>query len=150
MQYQRTLTSAREYGAAGRLEEWVHTYLLSDGHNKLFSDGLKLAHRYYIGPLEMPLGLFARCCGPEETMKYRTEREGFEKHVCALADAIAGGADLPPLIVCYKAGTFVLSDGNHRWEAFTRLGVRSYPVIVWITEKTDRNEFLERYAEYLP
>ena len=66
--YDRTLTTARAFAAEGRLEEWIHAYLLTDGHNKPFSDGLKLDKRFYIGPLEMPLALFTRCCGPEDTI----------------------------------------------------------------------------------
>ena len=42
MQYRGTLSSAREWAQQGQLEAWVHAYLLSDGHNKPFSDGLKI------------------------------------------------------------------------------------------------------------
>lgn len=58
MQYSCTLTSAKNYAKQGKLEEWIHMYLLSDGHNKDFSDGLKLFDRYYIGPINMPLSFF--------------------------------------------------------------------------------------------
>lgn len=75
MQYSCTLTSAKSYAQQGKLEDWVHMYLMSDGHNKDFSDGLKLFDRYYIGPVKMPLNLFERCCGPEETMKWRVEKK---------------------------------------------------------------------------
>ena len=30
------LKRIQKYAAAGKLEEWVHTYLLSDGHNEEF------------------------------------------------------------------------------------------------------------------
>jgi hypothetical protein len=46
IEYKATLSSAMQYAKAGKIEEWVHTYLLSDGHNKAFSDGLKLFDRY--------------------------------------------------------------------------------------------------------
>ena len=45
LQYECTLTSSLEYGKAGEIEKWIHEYLLSDGQNKEFSDGLKLFDR---------------------------------------------------------------------------------------------------------
>ena len=51
LRYVGSLTSALEYGRTGRIEEWIHEYLLSDGNNKAFSDGLSLQKRYYIGPV---------------------------------------------------------------------------------------------------
>ena len=80
MEYECTLSSAQSFAKNGKLEEWVHTYLLSDGHNKDFSDGLKLFDRYFLGPVKMPLSLLTRCCGPEENMKWRINEEWFEKN----------------------------------------------------------------------
>ncbi len=149
LQYKNSLASARQYAAAGQLEEWVHTYLLSDGHNKAFSDGLKLFERYYLGPVSMPLALFERCCGPEEHMKFRVQEQWFDKHVEELMQVIEDNVDLPPLIVNYVDNHFELNDGNHRHEAYARLGIPAYDVIIWCTEKAAYQEFLSRYAEYL-
>lgn len=155
MQYSCTLSSAKNYSQQGKLEEWVHMYLLSDGHNKDFSDGLKLFDRYYIGPVKMPLSLFERCCGPEETMKWRIEKKWFDQHVSELEQIIKNEKDMPPLIVHYftdennKDGAFELNDGNHRLEAYSRLGINEYSVIVWITEKSEYELFMLKYSEYL-
>lgn len=149
LEYQRTLSSAQNYARHGRLEEWIHAYLLSDGHNKEFSDGLKLFDRFFIGPLKMPLALFCRCCGPEENMKWRVPEDWFERKVGELQQVVAREADMPPLIVNYVDGHFELNDGNHRFEAYKRLGVTEYYVIVWITERNDYEEFLTKYAVYL-
>lgn len=149
LDYKCTLSSAMEYAAAGKLEEWVHIYLLSDGHNKDFSDGLKLFDRFFLGPVKLPLHLFERCCGPEESMKFRVDPDWFEQHVSNLADAISRDKDMPPLIVHYVDGCFELNDGNHRFEACSRLGIEDYYVIVWITEKHEYDEFMEKYSEYL-
>ncbi|MCI8372740.1 MAG: ParB N-terminal domain-containing protein, partial [Lachnospiraceae bacterium] len=108
MEYKSALSSAVGYAANGRLEEWVHTYLRSDGHNQEFSDGLKRFDRYFLGPVNMP-----------------------------------------PLIVHYVDSGFELNDGNHRLEAYKRLGIKEYYVIVWITQKEEYAEFMERYSEYL-
>lgn len=149
MEYRCTLESACEHARAGKLEEWVHIYLLSDGHNKEFSDGLKLVNRYFLGPVNMPLSLFSRCCGPEKDMKYHVDAVWFEQHVKQLMEVIQSGADIPPLIVHYADGNFELNDGNHRHEAYTRLNISEYPVIIWITEEIELAEFREKFGQYL-
>lgn len=149
LDYRCALSSAMAYAAEGKLEEWVHAYLLSDGHNREFSDGLKLFDRYFLGPVRMPLTLFERCCGPEEEMRFRVDGEWFERRVSELMEVIRREKDMPPLIVHYVDGGFELNDGNHRFEAYSRLGIESYYVIVWITEKAEYDEFRQKYAEYL-
>ena len=147
--YKATLSSAVQYAEAGKLEEWVHSYLLSDGHNKEFSDGLKLFDRYFLGPVKMPLSLFPRCCGPEETMRFKIPEAWFEKHVAHLEEVMKTAEDMPPFIVHYVEHGFELNDGNHRSEACKRLGITEYPVIVWITEKSEYEEFMQKYGRYL-
>ena len=149
LEYQCTLSSARAFAEAGRLEEWVHAYLLSDGDNKAFSDGLKLFDRSFIGPVRMPLNLFTRCYGPEEGMKFRAHPAWFEEGVGRLMEVIRQEEDMPPLIVHYVDGGFELNDGNKRHEAYKRLGIPEGEVIVWITEKWEYDEFVEKYGAYL-
>ena len=43
MDYACTLTNTRQAAAQGELEQWIHTYLLTDGNNKALSDGLQAA-----------------------------------------------------------------------------------------------------------
>lgn len=93
----------------------------------------------------MPLSLFSRCCGPENYIKYQVNAEWFEKRVQALKKTLQSNDDMPPLIVYYVDHNFELCDGNHRFEALTRLGVKEYPVIVWITNKKDYKEFTKKY-----
>ncbi|MBQ2668334.1 MAG: ParB-like nuclease domain-containing protein [Clostridia bacterium] len=155
MEYQGTGTNARHCAQNGKLEDWVHAYLLSDGDNKPFSDGLRLFDRFYLGPMQMPIDLFERISGPEETMPYRIHPGWWEECVALLQETIQKNADLPPLIVHYyipdgkTEGVFELNDGNHRWEAFKRLGVQTADVIVWITEPHEYEQFRERYGQYL-
>lgn len=56
---------------------------------------------------------------------------------------------MPPLIAHYVEHDFELNDGNHRLEACSRLGIKEYPVILWITEEEEYKEFREKYPEYL-
>lgn len=155
LDYQCSLSSAQEFAKQNKLEEWVHAYLLSDGKNKEFSDGLKLFDRYFLGPVKMPLSFFTRCCGPEEHMKYRVNGRWFEKHVSELEEVIQREKDMPPLIVHYlitdenTEGEFELNDGNHRFEAYKRLGIEEWYVIVWITEKYEYDLFRKKFSKYL-
>lgn len=147
--YKCSLSSAKEFAETGKLEDWVHSFLLSDGHNNAFSDGLKQFDRYYLGPFTMPLSLFSRCCGPEENIKYQVNAEWFEKRVQSLKKTLQSNDDMPPLIVHFVNHGFELCDGNHRFEALIQLGVKEYPVIVWLTEKDEYEEFTEQYRQYL-
>jgi hypothetical protein len=149
MEYSSTLSSAQDYAKNGKLEDWVHSYLLSDANNKEFSDGLKLLDRLFLGPIKMPLSLFSRCCGPEENMKWKVNAESFEKKVTNLVNVIKIEKNMPPLIVHFTDDKFELNDGNHRFEAYFRLGIKEIYVIIWITEKNEYELFLSKYSEYL-
>ncbi|MBR3874217.1 MAG: ParB-like nuclease domain-containing protein [Clostridia bacterium] len=156
MEHHGTLSSAQEWARQGKLEDWVHAYLLSDGDNKPFSDGLKIVDRIFIGPIKMPLTFFKRCTGPvEEKLQYRVDPETWEKHVQQLMNAILQDADIPPLVVHFMipygqtTGIFELSDGNHRWEAYNRLGIEQAHVIVWITDEYEFEQFMERFGNYV-
>lgn len=82
-------------------------------------------------------------------MKWRVNAAGFEQKVNQLEEVMKNEDDLPPLIVNYVDGRFDLSDGNHRYEAATRLGIKEKYVIIWITDKQDYDLFQTKYAEYL-
>lgn len=147
--YNQSLTTAQAFANVGRIEEWIHIYLCSDGHNKAFSDGLKLDKRFFLGPLRMPLNMFKRCCGPEETMKWQVDAVSFDRHVTTLTKAILAHTNLPPLIIQYTSDGFTLTDGNHRWEAYNRLGITEAAVIIWGTGQSDEEAFRKFYNKYL-
>lgn len=156
MNYHCTLSSAQEWARNGKLEDWVHAFLLSDGHNKPFSDGLKLEPRIFLGPLRMPMHLMKRCCGPEKGLPFPVPQDAWDRHVAKLTQAILNDPDMPPLIVHYTCeegkDIFTVNDGNTRYEAYTRLGRNEANVILWITDMPERQDdygcFAERYPEY--
>lgn len=156
LDYNCSLSCARSYAKEGKLEEWVHAYLLSDGDNEPFSHGLKLYDRYFLGPAPMPLSLFHRCCGPEENMKWRVHPVHFENKVQQMMETAQKDKEMPPLIIHYlfseKDGQpeFELNEGNDRFEAYQRLGLEETPVIVWITEKEEYQDFMDKYGRYFP
>jgi hypothetical protein len=131
------------------LEEWIHTYLLFDRYNKAFSDGLRLFYRFYIGPIVMPLSLFERCSGPEDSMKWQVNPLSFEDSVSDWIERIEGGEDIPPLIINYADGKFEINCNNPLFEAMKRLKAKEYYIIIWITEKVDNDIFLKEYSMYL-
>lgn len=67
-----------------------------------------------------------------------------------LMEVIKREKDMPPLIVHFLVENgkdyFELNDGNHRLEAYQRLGIEEYYVIVWITEKYEYELFMEKYS----
>jgi hypothetical protein len=149
MNHSYTSMSAIEYSKLGKLDEWVHSFLRGEGNNIPFSTGLKLENRYFIGPVRMPLDIFQRCCGPEDNMKHQIDRNGFEYRVDAMGTRLQNGWDMPPLIINYANGRFELNDGNHRYEALIRSGVKEYHVIVWITGQNDYEQFISGYGDYI-
>lgn len=74
-------------------------------------------------------------------MRYHISTEWFEKHVAELKDILTQQKDMPPLIVHYVDSGFELNDRNHRREAYSRLGIKEYYVIVRVTEKEEREDF---------
>lgn len=142
------LQGAQRFSSIGKLEEWVHEFLVGEGNNIEFSKGLKLNYRQYYGPVKMKLDLFERCCGPEETMMYRVAEEPFEENIRMMVKDIEAGWDIPPLIVNYVDKKFVINDGNHRFEALKRTGVNEYYIVLWTTEASEMDDFLESFSKY--
>ena len=51
-------------------------------------------------------------------------------------------------LVPLNAG-FELNDGNHRHKVYENLGIEKAWVIIWITEEAERDDFMEKYGEYV-
>jgi len=149
LKYSATLSSAKAYGEAGKMDAWIHLYLNEEGRNIPFSDGLKLFARYYFSPALFPVSLFKRCAGPEPEMKYRIDRDWWEQRVAGLEKSIQDDPDMPPLMVHYVDGEFELNDGNHRHKAYENLGIENAWVIIWITGKEELDDFMEKYGGYV-
>ena len=90
-----------------------------------------------------------RCSGPEPEMKYRIGKDWWDHRIRELEKAIPENDDLPPLIVHYVDGEFELNDGNHRHKAYENLGIEKAWVIIWITEKEELDDFMEKYGDYV-
>ena len=148
LKYSATLSSAKAYAAAGKMDAWIHLYLNEDGRNIPFSAGLKLFDRYYFSLALFPLRLFHRCAGPEAEMKYKIDKDWWPIHVAALEDSITKDPDMPPLIAHYVEHGFEMNDGNTRLQAYRNLDVKEAYFIIWITEQDEYEEFMPRYGNY--
>jgi len=124
----------------GQLENWVDSFLRGEGKNIPFADGLKKQKRYWHGPVQFPLEKLSRCCGPEEEMKYKVSKEHWERKTDAMADYINAGAEFPPLIAEYKNETFTISDGNHRFGTYEKMGLKKHWVIFWCSSEEEFEE----------
>lgn len=134
--------SALAYARDGRIEEWVHDFLLAQGNNPALSEGLKKQKRYWYGPAEITLNKLQRTAGPEPEMPYRSQsEESWKQKIGGIKDHFQKGGSLPPLIAEYNDGQLVLRDGNHRQGALSQHGEDSYWTIVWFNSEEDEEEF---------
>ena len=86
---------------------------------------------------------------PEPEMKYGIDKDWWEYRIAELEKSIKADDDMPPLIVHFVDGGFELNDGNHRHKAYENLGIEKAWVIVWITEEAERDDFMDKYGEYV-
>jgi hypothetical protein len=131
------VVAAMRASSAGVLEEWVHDYLCGPGRNPKFSRGLRLESRCWRGPLSVPLGSLRRSCGPEADMPFREPPDTWERAVTHLAALSAPLEAFPPLLVRYGQGDLIVSDGNHRHEAFARRGFATCWIVIWYPNQTE-------------
>jgi hypothetical protein len=131
------LETAINAGKNDDIEQWVHTYLCSQGNNKPFSDGLYKAERFWRGPLLVPMSLLERTCGPEPHLPYRVSLEHWQLRISEYAGTFHTLSDFPPLIVNWHQNKWLISDGNHRYGAFSQLGLKTCWIIIWYANLTD-------------
>jgi hypothetical protein len=125
-EYTFNLESALESYKKGLLFDWTQEYLCGEGNNSELAGYLVKGEPETVILIEFPLHRLKRVVGPEEGMSYPEPAEVFEKRVEKLVEIIKEGKKLPPLIVTDFGKPLGLSDGNHTYEAFTRLGYTNY------------------------
>lgn len=123
--------TAQEHARAGRLEEWVHAFLADDGWNEKLLNGLRSRPHWWRGPVEADLGELIRICGPEAEMSYRPHPVLWEIKIRMLQDGLRDPLRVPPLIVEYRYGKRIISDGAHRHEAMRRRGWAKCWIVIW-------------------
>lgn len=126
--------------SGGELEEWVNNFLCGEGENKVLAEGLRKQKRHWIGFVEISLDMLDRCCGWESYMEYKEPLKKWNERVNLCIDFIESGGKLSPFIVFYTKGLFSIRDGNHRYEAYKRLGFKKYWVAIWCNSIGDKIE----------
>jgi hypothetical protein len=83
---------------------------------------LRECRQWWIGPVNVPVGLLRRIVGPESGMPFPRDDRDWVPRLDGIAESIRAGWDAPPIIVGYEAGDLVVNDGNHRYAAQQRMG----------------------------
>ena len=132
--------SAQNWGRDGKIEEWVHKYLLNGKggrSNPEFSEGLKREKRWWNGPIEFSLTDLSPAVGTESGMEFVVDKDKWYARISKLANSFSSPLSLPPLIVEYRNGELSVRDGNTRHGAMSLLGWTSCWVIIWYNSESD-------------
>ena len=132
--------SAVKWAEEGKVEEWVHKYLLSGlggKSNPEFSAGLKREKRWWNGPILLNLNDLSPAVGTEPGMENVVDKDHWDAWTSNLAESLSNPGSLPPLIVEYRAGELSIRDGNTRYGAMRLLGWTTCWVIIWYNSESD-------------
>jgi hypothetical protein len=133
--------SVQRYAREGKLEEWVHRYLLTgDWANPGLSKGLKLQKRWWNGPIEVNLADLSRAVGPELGIEYQVENDYWVDRISNLAKSMTNPLSIPPPLVEYRNGALSIRDGNTRQGAMSLLGWPKCWVIIWYNTESDYHQ----------
>lgn len=138
--------SAKKWAAAGKIEQWVHKYLLSGcggKSNSEFSEGLKREKRCWIGPIEVSLNDLSPAVGTESNMEFVVAEDYWVARTSMLAKSFSNPLSLPPLIVEYRGGELSVRDGNTRYGAMKLLCWPTCWVIIWYNSESDYHQHNE-------
>ena len=138
--------SAHKWARDGKVEAWVHKYLLSGKggrSNPEFSEGLKREKRWWNGPVELYLDELSPAVGTHPGMEFVVDKEDWYAWTSRLAKSFSHPTSLPPLITEYRAGELSIRDGNTRYGAMRLLGWMKCWVIIWYNSERDYHQHRE-------
>jgi hypothetical protein len=141
-----TPEAARAAARRDELGEWVARFLASPGSdNAELAELLAETPRWWLGPVQVPLGQLNRLAGPPGAPVLETMAEDeWRDDVDELAADIENDHEPPPVIVTHDDGRLVLEDGNHRVEALRRAGVDEAWAVIGFDTPAARDLFLAR------
>jgi hypothetical protein len=138
--------SAQKWANEGKVEDWVHKYLLSGRGGNTdpeFSEGLQRVKRWWNGPVELSLSDLSPAVGTERGMEYIVDKDKWYTLTSRLANSFSNPASLPPVIAEYRAGELSIRDGNTRYGAMKLLGWTTCWVIIWYNSESDYRQHSE-------
>ena len=137
-----SIKEAKEYSNRNELGRWLQSFLRDDSYNHAspnisLADGLLLEERFYIGPLLIDLNRI-NTIRIEKDIKNENDRLFYQQKENEIIKNY-NNYNMPPLIVEYKNNRLNLVDGNHRYNAFKKLGINKYYVIIWGNKELENN-----------
>lgn len=137
-----TLKSAVQLGKEDRITDWVFGFLEGVGENLALASGLKHQNRFYLGPVNLDLSLLVEPLGVPTYLTQENDIEWFYEVVERMSLALEEGWDMPPLIVEYTGGRYVVNDGKHRLAALREMGAMEAAAIIWTNSEEEYDEIL--------
>ncbi len=134
-----TSKEARKFSSDGKIDFWVHEFLLSVGNNDKLSKIMK-EQNYFSKVKKIKLSDMYRICGPEEGMRFLENEEKFERKINKMVISLKNGWDPAPLILWKQMNNYSIADGCHRFEALKKLGYKEYWAIIWKGNYKDENK----------
>lgn len=144
-----TLSCAREYAEADRLDEWVQLFLRGDGKNIKLADGLAESNFKYMGIFSIHLTDLDVTRDVPEYLTDANDIKWFNDKVDDMINNIRSGWDMPPLIVHYQNGRYHPMDGRHRNVALHKAGIKDVPAVIAVNTEEDYHHFMERLYKNL-
>ncbi len=132
--------SAQKWARNGKIEKWIHKYLLSGKGGRSdpeFSEGLKREKRWWKGPVLLNLSDLSPAVGTEPGLEYVVDKDKWYAWTSRLAKTFSSPESIPPLIVEYRAGELSIRDGNTRYGAMKLLGWKRCWAIIWYNSESD-------------
>lgn len=117
--------------------DWVQKFLNGPGKHPVLAEGLELQPRWWMGPLMFPLNELERNAGPEENMAFACQPDEWEQRTLAMTESLERGWTPPPLIVEYFDNSFVIADGNCRYDALLSTDTQFYWIFIWTDNYQD-------------
>lgn len=146
-----SVDTARAAAERDALDEWVAEFLASPGSdNAALAAALTDGHRWWLGPVRVPLDQLNRLAGPPGApVLEAVDEDDWRDDVDDLARLVADGVAPPPVIVSHRDGQLVLEDGNHRVEALRRAGRTDSWAVVCFDDPDERDRWMAERADYI-
>ena len=147
-----SVEEARRADEAGRLAEWVTTFLSSPGSdNEPLAADLALRGASFLGPVRLALDDLRPLAGPDDhDVTIPVPGTVWDKKVDAMEESLARGWEPPPLLVSYRGGEYVLEDGNHRHDALRRAGAAHTWAVLVFWDESELSAFAPPLAPGVP
>ncbi len=145
--------SAQKWAQDGKVEEWVHKYLLSGTggeSNSAFSQGLKRQKRWWNGPVVLNLADLSPAVGTSAGMEFVVDKDYWFARTSKMAKSFSNPLLLPPLIAEYRAGELSIRDGNTRYGAMRLLEWTHCWVIIWYNAASDYRKHTKALFRHKP